>query len=168
MIWPMMLCAHNRVVSCAGGQIDDLAHHFQHALVDRPRNILQEKPLHRRGGLIHFVQHDADLLIGQVAAADALEARVNHGAQHLFRRKILDEDVLQCLQVRRLDGPLQHLRVQPHLVAEVIVHRGHVAARLGADVADRRRMVAAFGEDTAADFEQFISRPVGPGNLGCA
>ena len=61
-------------------------------------------------------------------------------------------------RAHRVDRRLQHLAVEPELVAEVVVDGGDVGARRAADVADGHLLEAAVGEQALGRLQQPIAR----------
>src|ERR1019366_8909109 len=102
------------------------------------------------------VGEDSKMPVRQISPADAPKASSDYSPQDFVRRQVLIQSASNGFDVGSLQRLVDNLGVQPQLIAEVIIDRGHVLSGNDANLANRGGLVAAVGKDWASGVEQFF------------
>ncbi len=135
---------------------DDLAE----AVVERPHGFVNDRA-QGRGGLSMFVDHQAEVPAGTIAAANPLQHGENELAKRLLGRGLALHGLLNNSIFGGADRIPEHFGIEFQLVAEVIIDERDIDAGAGADFADGRRLKAEIGKNLSGRIDQSGAGVVG-------
>ena len=136
------------------------ADHFTETVVERPHGFVYHRAQSWRG-LRVLMDHQPEVPVGTIAAANPLQHGENELAKGLLGRGLAPDGLLKDSVFGRADRIPKDFGVEFQLVAEVVIDERHIDAGAGADFANGRGLEARIGKNLTCSVDQSRAGVVG-------